>query len=390
MSESVLQQAMREAIALARKGRFVVAPNPCVGAVLVRGGEVVARGWHTRYGEAHAEVEVLRDARARGVNPAECTLVVTLEPCRHHGKTPPCTEAVRSAGIRHVVVGAMDPDPQAGGGAEALRAAGITVETGLLEQECLDLIADFITWQTTPLPYTILKLAATLDGRIATRSGHSKWISCEKARALVHSFRRHMGAILVGGKTFYQDNPHLTCRPADGDEPVVRQPLAVVVTSRIPGDTGSNLLMKRPHEAMFWTTAASAASPRAEIMRAAGASVLGLAAMSGGRNANLRADLNLAEGLAALRSEYGCLHVLCEGGGRLGLSLLERGLVGELHLHLSPRILADNEAIPLFDGLCPDHIDGGLGLRILDTAVCGDDLIVALRPKNAPDIPVKA
>ena len=378
------RRAMREAIALARRGRFRTAPNPNVGAVLVRDGSVVARGWHSCCGEAHAEIVALADAAQRGINPAECTLVVTLEPCSHHGRTPPCTEAILKAGIRHVVVGAMDINPTACGGAEVLRGAGVAVETGILEEECRDLIADFIVWQTTSLPYTILKLASTLDGRIATRTGHSQWISCDKTRRLVHAVRRHMGAIMIGGKTFYHDNPRLTCRLEQSEPAEEKQPLAVVVTSRLPGDTKSSLLTERPGETMFWTTVAAAASPRAESLREAGASVVGLAARPTGPGSALRADLDLAEGLAHLRSERGCHYVLCEGGGRLGLSLLERGLVGELHMHLSPRILADNEATPLFDGLSPERIDEGIGMRIIQTVMCEKDLIVSLRPHNAP------
>lgn len=378
--------AMREAIALARKGRFRTAPNPSVGAVLVREGRVVARGWHTAAGEAHAEVEALRDAAAKGIDPASCTLVVTLEPCCHHGQTPPCTEAILQAGIRHVVVGASDPNPEACGGADKLREAGVTVETGILQRECEDIIADFVTWQTTDLPYTILKLASTLDGRIATRTGHSQWISCEKSRQFVHEMRRFAGAVLVGGKTFSQDNPSLTCRPAAGMPAPERQPLAVVVTSRLPADSQSRLIAERPHETIFWTTVAAAASPRAEALRALGVRVVGLDARQAESGSGIRAELDLAEGLKYLRNELDCRYVLCEGGGKLGLSLLRRGLVGEMHMHVAPRILADNEATPLFDGMSPQEVSEGLSLRVTRTVMCSNDIIVMLRPDNAPDI----
>lgn len=143
--------------------------NPTVGAVLVRDGVVVARGWHTAYGKSHAEVECLKDAEAKGVDPSACTLVVTLEPCNHQGQTPPCTEAVIAAGIRHVVIGLRDPNPKAAGGMERLTEAGVEVEAGVCEELCRDLVADFLIWQTTKRPYVMLKLAMTLDGRIATR-----------------------------------------------------------------------------------------------------------------------------------------------------------------------------------------------------------------------------
>ncbi len=374
---------MTEAIALARLGRFQTAPNPSVGAVLVQNGTVVARGRHKTCGAPHAEVEVLRDAAQKGVNASDCTLVVTLEPCDHHGLTPPCTQAVIQAGIRHVVIGAADPNPEAAGGAERLRQHGILVETGPLQQECEDLIADFTTWQTTALPYTILKLASTLDGRIATRTGHSRWISCEETRRRVHAIRRHVGAVIIGGNTFYQDNPKLTCRPQPGEPPAERQPLAGVVTSRLPGaDPSIHLLKERPDQTVFWTTAAAAASPKAEALRKMGVKILGLPSRPRVNAAGhgMRAELELAEGLAHLRKELDCLYVLCEGGGRLGLSLISEGLTQELHLHLSPLILADNEATPLFDGLSPLQINDALPLRILETERCRDDLILILRP----------
>jgi diaminohydroxyphosphoribosylaminopyrimidine deaminase/5-amino-6-(5-phosphoribosylamino)uracil reductase len=193
---------MLQAVALAAESRWQTCPNPNVGALLVKDGQVLASGRHKGPGLPHAEVEALRDAAAKGVNPADCTLVVTLEPCRHHGKTPPCTEAILRAGIRHVVVGANDPNPEAAGGAAILREAGVEVECGVALDPCLDLIDDFLTWQRTDLPYTLLKLASTLDGRIASRNGHSKWITCEETRRRVHALRRHMQAILVGGNTF--------------------------------------------------------------------------------------------------------------------------------------------------------------------------------------------
>ena len=383
------EPAMREAIALAFKGRFHTAPNPCVGAVLVRDdGNIAARGFHERYGEAHAEINALKDAEVNGVNAADCTLVVTLEPCAHHGKTPPCADAVIAAGIRRVVIGSMDPTAEAAGGAQKLADSGIEVITGVLKRECDDLIADFCTWRSTDLPYTILKLASTMDGRIATRTGHSQWISCPETLRLVHEARRHAGAILVGGNTFYHDDPRLTCRPGPEAPPAERQPLAVVVTSRLPDPSmASHLLRERPEETIFWTTIAAAASPKAETLRKRGVEVLGLTPLSRTDNTApgyMRAELDLRQGLETLRKDHGCLYVMCEGGGRLGLSLLEKNLAGELHLHLSPRILADNEATPLFNGLSPLQIDEGVSLRILGSRVCGEDLIVTLRPGNFP------
>ena len=387
------ENAMWAAILLARKARFRTAPNPSVGAVLVRDGNIVAEGYHRGVGLPHAEIEALEDAKRKGVNVAACSMVVTLEPCRHYGRTPPCTEAILAAGIRHVVIGALDPTTEAGGGADMLRSRGVSVESGVLRQDCEDLISNFATWVTSPYPYVILKLAATLDGRIATRAGHSRWISGEASRRRVHMLRSLADAVMVGGNTFHHDNPGLDYRPQAGEPPAKRQPLAVVVSSRLPDATSASpILQNRPRDAFFWTTAASAASPKADSLRKKGAHVLGLPSSlspgTGGTTRGPRAELDLAEGLRQLRSDSGVYHVLCEGGGRLALSLLQAGLVGEFHLHLSPRVLADNEATPIFDGRSPLHLDEALPLRFSESETVEGDLLLTLRPeKNFATMP---
>lgn len=369
---------MREAIALAEQGRWTAAPNPTVGAVLVKDGAVVARGYHTAYGKPHAEVECLADARARGINPAECTLVVTLEPCNHHGQTPPCSQAVLDAGIRHVVVGLADPNPKAKGGARFLREQGVTVEMGILEQECRDLVADFLTWVETPLPYTILKLAATLDGKIATRSGNSRWISGPESRARVHELRRNVGAVIIGGTTFRKDNPQLTCR-LEGDETECRQPLAIIITSQLPNvPEAYKLLTERPEQTIFWTSEDSAASDAAKGLRDHGCTVLPLPMTDDGA----LGGRDIAYGLRWLRSEHGCLYTLCEGGGKLALAMLELGLAQEFQLHMAPKIMADAKAPGLFDGRVPATMDDVLGLRMTTTQKSGDDIIITLRRKE--------
>ena len=367
---------MREAAELAERGRWSAAPNPTVGAVLVRDGVVVARGWHTAYGKSHAEVECLKDAEAKGVDPSACTLVVTLEPCNHQGQTPPCTEAVIAAGIRHVVIGLRDPNPKAAGGMERLAEAGVEVEAGVCEELCRDLVADFLIWQTTKRPYVMLKLAMTLDGRIATRTGHSRWITGETARRQVHELRANVGraggAILVGGNTLHTDNPLLTARL---DDPVERQPLAVSISSRVPAPDSLLLFKERPTETIFFTTASGAATPRAAQLRERGVRIRGLDRWKSGED--------LVQILEYLRQEAGCPYVLCEGGGRLGLSLLEAGLVDEFHLHIAPKVLGDNDARPLFDGRTPLELDEALSLRLVRMEPCGEDGHLIFRPVRA-------
>ncbi len=358
---------MLEAIALAERGRWKTAPNPTVGAVLVRDGAVVAQGWHTAFGKSHAEVECLADAANKGIDPATCTLVVTLEPCNHYGKTPPCTEAILAAGIRHVVIGLTDPNPQATGGAKRLSDAGIHVETGICEAECRALAADFLVWQTTKRPYVILKLAMTLDGRIATRTGDSQWITCEASRKAVHALRSHVGmaggAVLIGGNTLYADNPLLTAR----DVAALRQPLAVSVTSRIPGPDSLRLLRERAEETILFTTSAGAATPKAALLREHGVRVFGLEQWKAGKGEDL------VQALEHLRQQENCPYVLCEGGGKLALSLLEANVVDEFHLHIASKILGDNEARPLFSGRTLLTLNEALPMRLVNMTRCGDD-----------------
>jgi diaminohydroxyphosphoribosylaminopyrimidine deaminase/5-amino-6-(5-phosphoribosylamino)uracil reductase len=368
------ERFMREAIALAEQGRWTTAPNPVVGAVLVRDGEIVARGWHAVYGEGHAEVNCLRDAADKGIDPSLCTLYVTLEPCNHQGKTPPCTRAILSAGIRHVVVGMPDVNAEASGGADFLRAHGVTVEMGILAAECRDLIADFIVWQTLRRPYVILKMASTLDGRIATRAGRSQLISNRASHEEVMHLRagiaRAGGAVLIGGNTFVLDNPQLTAR----EEGAIRHPLAAVMTSRLPGaDTPYHLLEERPQDCLFFSSAAQAASPAAAALRHKGARVYGIDRTLNGRK--LAAD----EALRILREEAHCLYVLCEGGGKLALSLLEQGLVDEFHLHLAPAILGDEDATPVFAGRSIDSMKDALRMRIVKSTVLDGDIHLYFR-----------
>jgi diaminohydroxyphosphoribosylaminopyrimidine deaminase/5-amino-6-(5-phosphoribosylamino)uracil reductase len=366
---------MREAIALAERGRWHVAPNPMVGAVLVRDGQVAARGWHAAFGQEHAEIACLREAREKGVDPAACVLVVTLEPCCHQGKTPPCTEAVLEAGIKRVIIGMAEVNAEAAGGAERLRAAGLQVETGVLEETCRDLAADFVVWQTTERPYVILKMAATLDGRIAARTGGAQRITGEASRRKVMELRegvgRAGGAVLVGGNTFVQDNPLLTARtPTAG-----RQPLAAAIMSLLPGiDAPFQLSQNRPAECVFFSSAAQAASPNALALRRKGARVYGLDRAGPGRG------LNMEQLLVQLRQAEQCRYVLCEGGGKLGLSLLEEGLVDEFLLHLAPLVLGDAEACPLFSGRNADNIADAIRLRLERVEIVDGDTHLSFRP----------
>jgi diaminohydroxyphosphoribosylaminopyrimidine deaminase/5-amino-6-(5-phosphoribosylamino)uracil reductase len=364
---------MAKALALAARGKGATAPNPCVGAVLVKEDNVVAEGYHTAHGGPHAEVECLADARDKGVDPAECTMYVTLEPCNHHGKTPPCSEALLDAGVPAVVIGCADPNPGvAGGGAKRLAEAGVHVTLGVAEDACREMIRDFITWNETALPYTYVKMASTLDGRIATRTGHSQWITGEASRTLVHRLRARVGAVIVGGGTFRADNPGLDARAPEA----TCQPLAVVVTSRLPAAKDQfTLLAHRAQETIFFTTQAAAASAKSKALKALGCRVWGLPAATGG-------GLDLADGLARLRAEAGVHYALCEGGGALALSFMVQGLMHEFWHFTAPKILGDASAKPLLCGRSPETMDEALALRPLYSEPSGEDLLCVYAPRQ--------
>lgn len=364
---------MDRAIALARRGEGRTAPNPCVGAVLVRDGAIVAEGWHTAWGRPHAEVEALADARRKNVNPADCTLFVTLEPCNHRGKTPPCTQAILDVGIREVAMGCADPNPEVtGGGADFLRARGVTVRMGVRERECRDLIADFRIWQTTDRPFSIVKLATTLDGRIAARTGQTAWISGEASRREVHRLRSWCGAVMVGGETFRTDNPRLTCRLPGYEGP---EPLAVVVTRRLPETPRDHILLAEGAErAIFWTSPDQARSGRATRLKELGAAVWGLP--EGGHG------LDLAEGMRRLRRDRNCHYILAEGGGRLAASLRIQGLMDELRIFQAMKILGDEEGRPVFAGRGAISMEECWNFRLVEQSFHGTDLYLRLHPEE--------
>lgn len=362
---------MLQAVELARRGKGRTAPNPCVGALLTIGDRVVAKGFHEGPGLAHAEAVAIAQARAKHIDTTQCTLWVTLEPCNHQGRTPPCTRAILEAGIPRVVVGASDPNPHVPGqGAAFLRDQGVDVHIGVAETACRDLIADFMTWVRTQRPYVYLKLASTLDGRIATRTGDSQWISGESSRRMVHALRGRVGAVLVGAGTLRADNPRLTCRHAD-DGGAEKHPFAIIVGNCLPeADADFFLLRRRPKQTIFWTTSHSSATPAAEALRSLGCQVWGL-----GKE---QVDLNAA--LIRLREELGVYDVLCEGGGRLAGYLTSLGLVGEWWQFLAPKTLGDEQAVPILSGAVVKSMGQAQKWRYSQVSRIGEDVLLVLRP----------
>lgn len=370
---------MARALELAERGRGFVTPNPRVGAVLVRDGQIVAEGWHKVFGGPHAEVECLREAEERGIDPAGATMYVTLEPCNHFGKTPPCSRTVLEAGVSRVVIGCLDPNPVAGGGAETLRQGGVAVEVGVLGQQCRDAVADFVVYKTMGRPYVTLKLAMTLDGRIAARTGDSAWVSGPESRRRVHRMRAASQAVMVGGGTFRTDDPRLTHRlevvdPLSGNP----QPLAVVVTRSLPpADARFALVRERSTSLVFLTGEAEARGAAGLALAKRGARVYGLPLRDEG-------ELDLLPGLMRLRDEARVFTLLCEGGGGLAGQFVAQGLADELAIFYAPKVLADEQAVPGFSGRNVPRMADASGFRFCGLRQVGEDILVTARPAAEP------
>lgn len=351
---------MQRALELAVQGRGTVEPNPMVGCVIARGAEIIGEGWHRRFGAAHAEVEALRLAgsRARG-----STLYVTLEPCCHYGKTPPCSRAVVAAGIRRVVVAQKDPFPQVdGGGLAELAAAGIEVDVGLLEHHARRLNAPYLKLVGTGQPWILAKWAMTLDGKIASRTGESRWISNSLSRQRVHSLRGRVDAIVVGRETARRDDPLLTARP-----PGPRTAVRVVLDSR--ATLGSESQLARTAREMPVLVAAgpeASASDRSRLCDR-GCEVF----VCEGATADARLEFLLAE-LGRRRMT----NVLVEGGSRLLGSLLDARRIDEVHVFVAPKLLGGAQAIGPVAGHGIERMSGALELDTPEVESLGTDVYI--------------
>ena len=359
--ESSDRRYMDRALSLARHGLFTTTPNPRVGCVIVRDGEVVGEGWHERAGEAHAEVQALQAAqdRARGA-----TAFVTLEPCAHYGQTPPCIDALIAAGISRVVVAMEDPNPLvAGKGLAALRRANVAVHSGLMTHEARELNIGFVSRMTRGRPWVRLKIAASLDGKTALLNGQSQWLTGPDARRDGHAWRARACAILTGIGTVKVDNPQLTVR----DVRTTRQPLRVVVDSRLETPLHANVLAAGTVIATAGSHAGHA--QRAQALQARGAEILLLPNASG--KVELE-DLLLELGRRGVNE----LHI--EAGYKLNGSLLNEGLVDELLIYLAPSILGD-AAHGMFHLPQLQALSAGRKLNIVGLDQIGPDIRILAR-----------
>ncbi|MCF8109955.1 MAG: bifunctional diaminohydroxyphosphoribosylaminopyrimidine deaminase/5-amino-6-(5-phosphoribosylamino)uracil reductase RibD [Desulfobacteraceae bacterium] len=352
---------MKTALELAEKGRGWTSPNPMVGAVIVKNGEIIGRGWHESPGGPHAEINAIADAggQARGA-----TMYVTLEPCNHHGLTPPCTEAILEAGIKKVVCAMMDPNPDvAGGGAKYLASRGVEVETGLCENEARRLNEAFIKFVTTGRPFVILKSAATLDGKIASKTGDSKWVTGPASRGHVHLMRHFSDAILVGINTVIADDPSLTAR-LDGKK--TKDPVRIIVDTGLSIPENARVLTQQSFAPAVIAAGDKVDAAKARRLEKAGARVLCLPA--GKRGVDLNA---LAQELAKMR----ITSLLVEGGGHVSGAFLAAGLVDKICFFYAPRILG-GDGISMCSGTGPEHMASSVQVKDIAIQRFEDDILV--------------
>lgn len=362
---------MKRALRLAAKGAGHTSPNPMVGAVVVRGSTVVGEGFHELVGGPHAEVNALHRAGAKAKG---ATLYVTLEPCNHQGRTPPCTRAVLDSGVARVVIGMADPNPGvAGGGASHLAGRGLQVETGVCEAECRALNQPFIKHVTTGLPFVTLKAAATLDGSIASHSGDSKWISNERSRKFAHHLRCVSDAVLIGIGTALADDPLLSARIRR--RPECRQPVRIVLDSGLRLPLSSSLARTARKVPLLVVCGLDAPGAPEAALREAGADVLRLPSDAEG--------IRLPELLKALGA-MGIASVLVEGGASVHGAFIENGLADDFCFFYAPRILGDPMGIPMIRGKARERIADAVPAYDLRVRRFGQDVMLTGRLTEHP------
>lgn len=359
---------MRRAMELAERGVGFTNPNPMVGAVIVKGGKVIGEGWHERCGEWHAE----RNAFKNCTVPAEgATMYVTLEPCCHYGKTPPCTEAIIEHGIARVVVGMEDPNPLvAGKGIALLREAGIEVVCGVEEEALREQNRVFLKYISTKLPWVAMKTAMTLDGKIATRTGDSKWITGAEARAYVHELRHRFMAIVVGIGTAVADDPLLNCR-IEGRG--VRQPIRVVVDSNARLSLDSQLVKTAGEYRTIVAHTRFAPEERVKALRETGVEMLLCKEKEG---------LVDVRNLLELLGQSGIDSILLEGGGSLNYTFLAEGLADELYAFIAPKIVGGMNAKTPVEGAGMEKMADAINLELENVLNIGHDVLLKLKVKN--------
>ncbi|MCK5542734.1 MAG: bifunctional diaminohydroxyphosphoribosylaminopyrimidine deaminase/5-amino-6-(5-phosphoribosylamino)uracil reductase RibD [Desulfobacterales bacterium] len=357
------QQYMQEALSLAQKGKGLTSPNPAVGAIIVKNNIVVGKGWHKGAGLAHAEVEAINDA---GTDAKQSTLYVSLEPCTHHGKTPPCTEKIIKAGISRVVIGCKDPNPHVrGNGIQRLQENKIDVGINMLKKEAETLIEDF-AWYTCngKKPFVTLKCASTIDGRIATSTGDSKWITNETSREYVHKLRHENDAILIGAGTLKSDDPSLTAR-INGFHS--KDPVRVVLDPDLSIDENAKIITQKSDASTIVVTSKKTSSSKKNSLEKVGVKIIEIPFE------NKTFDLDL---LLEKLGKMDIVSLLVEGGSTVIHSFLKEKLVNKAYFFIAPTIYGGNDGVPMCSGAGPKLMKDAIKLVDIHVSRFHDDILI--------------
>lgn len=351
---------MRVALGLAKKGEGFVNPNPMVGAIIVKGGRVIGEGYHTGFGQAHAEVEAFKNLSESAEG---STLYVTLEPCSHYGKTPPCADLVISKKVDRVVIGTLDPNPLvAGRGINKIREAGIEVTVGVLENECRKLNEVFFKYIESKKPFVVMKSAVSLDGKIATYSGESEWITCEESLKRVHVSRGKYQSIMVGINTVLKDNPSLTCR-LEGK----KNPIRIVVDSNLKIPLNSNVVRTAKDISLIVACTENADEKRIKELEALGVKIIVT------NSKNNKVDLKeLVNNLGKINIDS----IFIEGGGTLNYSALSEGIVDKVEFYIAPKIIGGVNSKTSVEGKGIDKLKNVFNISFSEVSRIGEDILI--------------
>ena len=360
---------MRKALLLAQKALGRTSPNPMVGAVVVRRGRVVGEGFHSRAGQPHAEIEALRRA---GDKARSADLYVTLEPCCHFGRTPPCTQAIIEAGIKRVFVGMKDPNKQVSGkGLRLLKKHGIVIVSNVIREQCLKLNEFFVKKMKTGMPFVILKTAMSLDGKIATRCGDSRWVTGELARNQVHKIRNHVDAILVGTETVLKDDPRLTCRLKTRQ---VKHPARIILDRRNKIPLTARVFKNSRSQKVVYVTGLDISSRRLKTLTDKKVEVIN------GKLLNNRFDIKYLLKELASRDMNS---ILIEGGSELNASFVKAGMVDRVVTFISPKLIGGVKAPGFLGGQGVMKMVSAINLKNIEVTKIGEDLMVEATPCSA-------
>lgn len=354
------EKYMHSALELAVKGKGNVNPNPMVGAVIVKDSKIIGEGYHMFYGKEHAEINALKNATE---DVTGSTIYVTLEPCSHYGKTPPCVDEIIKNKISKVVVGCLDPNPLvSGNGVKKLIENGIEVVVGVLENECKQINEVFIKYISQKMPFVIMKCAMSLDGKIATTLGESKWISCEASRREVHKLRNEVSGIMVGVETVIKDNPELTCRLENG-----KNPIRIIVDSKLRVPIESKVVQEVDIAKTIIATTENEDKDKLKLLIEKGIEIVVT------KSKNKRVDL---KDLMTKLGEKNIDSILLEGGASLNFSALQEDIVDKVQIYIAPKIIGGTRAKTPVGGSGVDILEQAFKLENLETKTIGDDILI--------------